>query len=155
MQSETTMQSEIKHSWFYPQSPEQVWEYLTNAELLSQWLMPNNFEPVVGHDFQFRTTPILSLSLDGIFQCKVLAIDPCKKLTYRWQAGPGNGAITLDTVVEWSLESKENGTALHLVHSGFKKENSDIFTGMYNGWLKNIDKMSEHLTANHHDNVTA
>jgi len=36
---------------------EKVWSALTDRQSLSQWLMPNNFEPRVGHKFEFRTKP--------------------------------------------------------------------------------------------------
>src|SRR5207244_262877 len=42
---------------FYPQSVGQVWAALTSADALAAWLMPNDFEPRVGHRFTFRTTP--------------------------------------------------------------------------------------------------
>ena len=149
------MQTEIKHTWSFNQSPEEVWKYLTKAELIAQWLMGNDFEPVVGHNFQFRTNPIPGLGLDGIFYCKVLEIVPFKKLTYSWKGGPGNGATTLDTVVVWTLESRDNGTELQLVHSGFKEENISIFTGMVDGWLKNIQKMVALLNTNNNANINA
>ena len=135
------MQTTIKHTWFLNHDPEKVWDYLTKAELMQQWLMKNNFQPVVGFDFEFRTNPIPSLDLDGIMYCKVLEIVPLKKLTYSWKAGPGNGVITLDTIAVWTLESKDNGTELKLIHSGFKKENISIFTGMHNGWNQNVQKI--------------
>ncbi len=149
------MQTEIKHTWFYNQPPEEVWKYLTKAELIAQWLMGNDFEPVMGHDFKFCTKPIPSLGLDGIFYCKVLEIVPFKKLTYSWKGGPGNGAITLDTVVIWTLEPKDNGTELQLVHSGYNEENISIFSSMDNGWLKNIQKIDELLNRNNNANTNA
>ena len=30
---------------------ERVWRALTDREALAQWLMPNDFEPVVGHSW--------------------------------------------------------------------------------------------------------
>ena len=47
------MQKEIRHQWFFPHPPEAIWEYLTDSELLSQWLMPNDFKPILGHRFMF------------------------------------------------------------------------------------------------------
>jgi len=139
------MQTEIKHKWFFNQPPEEIWEYLTKVELIAQWLMANDFEPVVGHDFKFCTNPIPSLGLDGNFYCKVLEIIPFKKLIYSWKGGPTNRKITLDTIVVWTLEPKDNGTELRLVHSGFKEENFSILTAMFDGWLKNIQKMLQRL----------
>lgn len=142
------MQTEIKNEWIYEQSPNEVWEYLTRADLIELWLMPNNFEPILGHEFEFRTKPIPSLDLDGIMHCKVLEIVPFRKLVYSWKAGPGNGVISLDTVVEWTLEKYGNGTKLLLKQSGFKATNVDIFIGMTDGWVKNIQKMIGHMLTN-------
>ena len=90
----------IKHELFFPKPPEVVWEYLTQPELIALWLMPNDFLPVLGHEFQFTTKPMPDLDLDGIFYCKVLEIIPFKKLSYSWKFGPGNGVLH-DSVVNW------------------------------------------------------
>jgi uncharacterized protein YndB with AHSA1/START domain len=135
------MQKEIRHEWIYEQSPNEVWEYLTQAELIALWLMPNNFKLIVGQEFQLKTNTMPALNLDGIFHCKVLEIVPFEKLIYSWKGGSGNGIFTLDTLVEWTLEPHENGTKLNLKHSGFKENNTDIFIGMTDGWLKKIEQM--------------
>jgi len=143
------MQTEITNQWVYEQSPKAVWEYLTNADLIALWLMPNNFEPVQGHEFQFRVNPIPSLDLDGIMHCQVLEIVPFQKLSYTWKAGPGNGVFTLDTIVEWTLEKQGNGTKLLLRQHGFNGNNLSIFAAMTKGWETNIQKMITHLNATH------
>ena len=148
------MQKEIKNEWVYDQSPNEVWEYLTKADLIALWLMPNDFKPVPGHEFQFRVKPIPSLELDGIMYCKVLEIDPFEKLVYSWKAGPGNGVFTLDTIVEWVLEKHGNGTRLLLKQSGFKEANLSIFMGMTQGWQTNVQKMINHLNAAHNANTS-
>jgi uncharacterized protein YndB with AHSA1/START domain len=135
------MQTTIKNTWFFNHPPEKVWDYLTKAELMQEWLMKNDFQPVLGCDFQFRTNPIPSLNLDGIFHCKVLEIVPLKKLTYSWKGGPDSATTTLDTLVVWTLEPKENGTELKLAQSGFKDENISIFSGMTGGWNQNVQKI--------------
>jgi uncharacterized protein YndB with AHSA1/START domain len=43
---------------FLPQPPGRVWQALTDSALLARWLMPNDFKPVVGHVFTFRTEPV-------------------------------------------------------------------------------------------------
>jgi uncharacterized protein YndB with AHSA1/START domain len=144
------MQTEIKHKWFYPNAPEDVWEYLTNAELIAEWLMPNDFQPIVGHKFQFYWRPVPEIDFDGNTYCTVLEIVPNKMLSYSWQCGPGNGKITLDTVVTWTLTVKENGTELLLHQTGFKeKENLAIYSAMYEGWLKHIKEIDEQINAQH------
>lgn len=136
----------ISHQFFFSHRPETVWEYLTKPELMALWLMKNDFQPIVGLDFQFRTNPIPALDFDGIFYCKVLEIVPYKKLSYSWRSGPGGGEITLDSVVVWKLQPKDKGTALFLEHNGFEKEeNLNFFNGLADGWTKKIHRIDELL----------
>ncbi len=41
----------------FPHPPEKLWRALTENPLITQWLMKNDFEPVVGRKFQFRSEP--------------------------------------------------------------------------------------------------
>jgi uncharacterized protein YndB with AHSA1/START domain len=134
------MNRSIKHTILYSHEPAIVWEYLTKSELIEQWLMKNNFEPKVGHEFQFRSKPIPSVDWDGVIYCKVLELIPLKKLSYSWKGGPGDGSINMDSVVEFTLTKKTNGTELSLVHSG-RVENVDIYSMMDKGWKENIEKI--------------
>ena len=150
------MTNSIQHTYFYTHPAEMVWEFLTQSELLTQWLMPNDFQPVLGHDFQFRTKPLPQFDFDGICYCKVLEIVPLKKLSYSWKGGPGNGQISLDSVVVWTLVEKDNGTELRLEHTGFKEiENLAIYKGMNEGWLKNMNKIADRLNTSKHGTATA
>ncbi|SMD18692.1 SRPBCC family protein [Pedobacter nyackensis] len=142
------MKKIIKHQFYFQHPQEIVWEYLTKAELMELWLMKNDFQPVLGHDFQFRTNPIPSLDFDGIFYCKVLEIIPFKKLSYSWSSGPGGGEINLDSVVVWQLQQADKGTEVFLEHSGFaKKENLDFYNGLNHGWVEKLNKIDELLNA--------
>ena len=138
------MQKTINHKIFFSQSPEEVWEYLTRPELIELWLMKTDLQPTVGHQFQFWTKPMPSHDFDGNVYCTVLEVMPFQKLSYSWKGGPGDGRITLDSVVAWTLVPKDNGTELQLVHSGFKEmENLFMYTIMNDGWLKNMNKIVE------------
>ena len=145
------MAASIKHQLFFPHPPAAVWEYLTNAELMDLWLMKNDFQPVAGHEFSFRTNPVPSLDFDGIVYCKVLEIEPFKKLSYSWKLGPGDGNINVDSVVRWELRPKDTGTELLLDHGGFAiLENAGIFNAMNDGWLKNMHKIADRLNEKNH-----
>ncbi len=138
------MSKSINHTIFFPNKPEVVWKYLTNSELMELWLMKNDFKPIVGREFQFRTNPIPKFNFDGIVYCKVLEIIPNKKLVYSWKGGPGNGVMTMDSIVVWTLQEKNNGAELNLDHSGVKGfEKLPIFNAMYEGWLENMQKIYE------------
>jgi uncharacterized protein YndB with AHSA1/START domain len=142
------MAASIKHQLFFPHPPAAVWEYLTSAELMELWLMKNNFQPIVGHEFQFRVNPIPSLDFDGIVYCEVLELVPLKKLSYSWKSGPGDGTINVDSVVRWELQSTDKGTELLLNHGDFTVlKNTGIFDAMDKGWLQNIHKIADRLNA--------
>ncbi len=149
------MKKIIQHQIFYPNPPGEVWDYLTVPELMQQWLMPNDFKPVMGHEFKFTTKPMPDFNFDGIFYCKVLEIEPLKKLTYSWNFGPGNGTLN-KSEVHWTLTGKNKGTELLLTHRGF--EGADmlpIFGAMDKGWLQNINKIQKLLNPETNGTTTA
>jgi len=100
---------------FLPYPPEHLWRVLTDSRALAEWLMPNDFEPRVGHRFTFRTDPVPGTEFDGIVTCEVLALEPPHLLRISWAGGPD-----LDTTVTWRLEPEGTGTRLFLDHEGFQ-----------------------------------
>lgn len=135
------MERDITIKWHFTHPPEQVWACLTNPELISLWLMKNDFKPVIGHRFNFHTKPIPKMGFDGIVYCEVIDIVPLKKLVYTWKGGPRPGEIKLDMVLYWTLTEKNGGTEVLLEHKGFKGFHNylaSIFMG--SGWKKGITK---------------
>ena len=57
-----------------PHPPEKIWRALTEAHLIEQWLMANDFEPRLGAEFMFRAKPMGDW--DGIVHCEVLQCAP-------------------------------------------------------------------------------
>jgi len=95
----------------YPDPVGVVWEALTDPKLLADWLMQNDFRAEVGHAFSFVTEP--APGFDGVVRCKVLEIEPERRLRYSWVGGGQ------DTQVTWELEPHGRGTRVTLTHSGF------------------------------------
>ena len=150
------MERDIKVKWFFPHPPEKVWECLTDPKLIDLWLMKNDFKPVVGHRFNFHTKPIPKMGFDGIVYCEVMDIVPLKKLVYTWKGGPRPGVIKLDTILVWTLETKNGGTEVLLEHKGFKGFGnylSSIFMG--NGWKKGITRAFARVLNNYVQGVAA
>lgn len=115
----------------YPYPPELLWKALTDSEALSQWLMKNDFEPRVGHKFQFHTDP--APGFDGTIDCEVLEVDEPRRLVFTWKGGP------IDTVVTFQLERVDEGTRLRLEHSGFKGPRAIMVSMILGkGWKKKI-----------------
>ena len=131
-----------------PQPPEKVWKALTTAELIGQWLMPNDFEPVVGKRFTFKTRPIGDW--DGVVQCEVLEVVPHRRLVYSWKGGAdsndsgSNYGSKLDSVVTWTLQPEGLGTRLRLVHTGFRSPQNDFaYDAMSPGWSRIMGRLGE------------
>ena len=130
-------------------SPERVWQALTDPELLAAWLMPNNIQAEIGYQFTFRTQPVPGW--DGIVHCEILEVAPLERLVYAWRGGSkkldGYGH-ELDTVVIWTLTPDgKGGTRLHLEHAGFDPD-SFAFRAMGQGWRGKVaGRISEVLAA--------
>jgi len=130
------MQRDIVHRFSYSHPPAVVWQYLTDAALLSQWLMPNDIKPVKGHRFTFQTKPLPKFGFDGTVHCEVLEVVPHQKLSYTWKGGTPQKTV-LDTVVVWTLTPTAHGTDVLLEHKGFKGMRNLIpFIAMNMGWKK-------------------
>lgn len=115
----------------YPHPPSRVWRALTDSAAIARWLMPNNFEPKVGHKFQFQTKP--RPGFDGLVQCEILELDPPRKLSYSWAGG------ALNTIVTFELEPVPEGTRLRLDHKGFQGFKGWMVSRiMASGWKSNI-----------------
>ena len=116
----------------FPHPPEKLWRALTDGPLLAQWMMKNDFEPVVGRRFQFRADPAPNWS--GIVDCEVLVVDPLQRLSYNW--GVGDPAGGLQWVVLWTLTPVEDGTHLRMEQSGFGPNQQAAYQGANYGWQK-------------------
>ena len=116
-----------------PHLPEKIWRALTEGSLIKEWLMENDFQPVVGHSFQFRSTP--APGWNGIIDSQVLVIEPNKKLSYSW------GALGLESVVTWTLTPIDAGTHVRMEHSGFGHDQEAAYKGATYGWQKFIGNM--------------
>jgi len=107
-----------------------VWTAIADSDALADWLMPNDFQPVLGHTFTFRTKP--APGFDGIVYAKVLDIAPPERLVLAWNGGPLDTTVTFDLVAVTETE-----TRLTLIHEGFQGFSNllpRIFLGM--GWKK-------------------
>ena len=108
--------------------PEQIWRALTQPQLIEEWLMKNDFKPVVGHSFSLRADPQPNWS--GVIDCEVLAVEPNKALSYTW------GTLGLKTVVTLTLTPTGTGTHLRMEQSGFTRDRPQNYAGAKYGWQK-------------------
>jgi uncharacterized protein YndB with AHSA1/START domain len=113
--------------------PEKVWRALTESNLMEQWLLKNDFKPVPGHSFKLRREP--KANWDGVIDARVLAVEPCRTLSYTW------GALGLETVITWTLTPTAAGTHLRMEQSGFGPGQEAAYKGARYGWQSMINSL--------------
>jgi uncharacterized protein YndB with AHSA1/START domain len=104
-----------------PHPPEKIWRALTQSDLIGEWLMKNDFQPVAGHHFTLRADW-------GAVECEVRTVEPNKELSYTW------AAYGLESVVTWTLTPTSEGTHVRMEHAGFRKEQNAAYHGATHGW---------------------
>ena len=112
--------------------PEKIWRALTQPHLIEEWLMKNDFKPVVGHRFNLRADP--QPGWNGVVDCEVLVVEPNKTLSYTWSSGEADLAIK--SVVTLSLMPKGAGTLLRMEQTGFRPDQPQNYQGAKYGWQR-------------------
>ena len=122
--------------------PEKLWRALTQPHLIEEWLMKNDFQPVVGHGFNLRG------EWGGVLDCEVLTVEPNKTLAYTWNFANDDAAYALQSVVTFTLTPTSAGTHLRMEQAGFRPDQKKAFGGAHAGWksfFANLDQVLDRL----------
>jgi uncharacterized protein YndB with AHSA1/START domain len=122
-----------------PHPPEKIWRALTQPHLIAEWLMKNDFEPVVGHRFNLHG------EWGGVLDCEVLTIEPNKTLSYTWNFAHDDAAYNLKSVVTFTLTPTGAGTRLRMEQVGFRPDQKQAFGGARVGWQQFFTKLEQVL----------
>lgn len=141
----------IEKSVFYPFPPASVWIALTDPRALAEWLMPNDFQPVVGHTFRFHVDPMPGFS--GVSECRVLEVEAPRRLVYDWTVLPKNPAAARPPamLLTWTLEAEGTGTRLHLHQTGVEALNWWWRLSMNHGWKRMLERLLPRVLGNVRD----
>jgi uncharacterized protein YndB with AHSA1/START domain len=120
-----------------PYPVEKIWRALTQPHLIEEWLMKNDFKPVVGRQFSLRMDP--QPGWNGVIDCQVLVVEPNKTLSYSW------GTLGLETAVTFTLTSTPMGTHLRVEQSGFRPDRPQNYQGAKYGWQKFLANLEQVL----------
>ncbi|GAE30356.1 SRPBCC family protein [Halalkalibacter hemicellulosilyticus] len=126
---------DIKQTVIFEAHIQKVWDTVSTSEGIESWFMPNDFQPIVGHEFHVQ-------SPFGPSPCKVLEVDEPNKLSFSWD--------TDGWIISFLLKDLGNKTEFTLIHSGWKspdtivpksgEKNSIIRERMDNGWVELVNK---------------
>lgn len=115
-----------------PFPPEKIWRALTQQHLIEEWLMKNDFKPVMGHQFTLRGDW-------GSVACEVFEIEPNKSLSYSW------GALGLGSTVTFTLTPTSTGTHLRMEQAGFRPDQKQAYHGARFGWQRFLANLEDVL----------
>ena len=128
MSETVTLDRDLRHP------PEKVWRALTQAPLISDWLMPTDFVAEVGHTFKFQSQPNPP-RWDGIIHGEVKAVEPLSRLVYTWST------MGLELLVTLTLTPSGDGTHLRMEQSGFPDTTGPYYQGAIYGWQMFLGKL--------------
>ena len=117
--------------------PEKLWRALTQPHLIAEWLMQNDFQPVMGHHFKLRG------EWGGVLDCTVLVLEPNRTLSYSWDHAHDDAAFSLKSVVTFTLAPTAAGTHLRMEQVGFRPDQKQAFGGAKMGWQKFLEKLEQ------------
>ena len=123
-----------------PFPPEKIWRALTQPHLIEEWLMKNDFAPVVGHRFNLRG------EWGGVLDCEVLVVEPNKSLSYTRNFAHEDAAFALQSVVTMTLTPTRTGTLLRMVQEGFRPHQKQAYGGAKAGWNEFFNRLQSLLT---------
>ncbi|RYX82871.1 SRPBCC domain-containing protein [bacterium] len=140
------MNKTIRREIVIPKPPEKVWQAITERDTLAEWMYPNDFEPLIGHQFTFSVPANLKAGFDGLtVRCEVLECDPPSQLAFSWSVG---GPV-VNTRVSFRLEPEGDGTRVFFEHSGFdvsQLRGNQAVRGAEFGWDKMLGQLADITT---------
>jgi uncharacterized protein YndB with AHSA1/START domain len=130
---------DLRFEVVYPRRMEDVWHALTDPGALGSWLMENDFKPLPGHRFHFRSKS--RFGFERLIPCEVLVVDEPRLLSWSW----GDEG----SVVTFRLVAIPEGTRLTLEHTGLKGARGIALAWILShGWVHKIEQKLPAVLAN-------
>jgi len=140
MENQTQTLPDIRYTLVYNAPISKVWNAVATSEGLAAWFMPNDMEPVEGHEFY------LNAGQFGMSPCKVTKVDPPNSLSFNWGK---------DWTLTFELKEVDGKTEFTLIHSGwdankvteFGAPHTPIRENMNQGWAGLVQKLKANVEA--------
>lgn len=138
----------LRREAFYPHPITDVWTALTDPAAIAEWLMPNNFVAEAGRTFRFHVDG--SWWFSGVTECRVLEVDPPRRLAYTWQIVPGKEGERRHEpmTLVWTLAAENDGTRLVLEQDGLEHISWWYRKAMGMGWGRMLHTLLPRVLGN-------
>jgi uncharacterized protein YndB with AHSA1/START domain len=129
---------DIQHTSVFNAPINKVWNAVATSEGLAAWFMPNDFQPVSGHEFH------LNAGHFGMSPCQVTEVDPPHRLSFNWGK---------DWNITFELKDLDGQTEVTLIHSGwdadqvteFGEPHTIVRKRMDQGWARLCQKLGSYV----------
>jgi uncharacterized protein YndB with AHSA1/START domain len=120
---------DIRRTFVFNARIQKVWDAVATSEGMAAWFMPNDFQPVPGHEFY------LNAGQFGMSPCKVTEVDPPNRVSFNWGK---------DWTLTFELKQLDGKTEFTMIHSGwdvntvteFGAPHAAVRENMDQGWAK-------------------
>ena len=147
----TTVTDRIEKTVIVKAPRSHVWRAISDAKLFGQW-----FKVQLDGEFKAGTTINGTITYPGYegltLEMVVERIEPERFFSYRWHPGDPRHDYRAEpmTLVEFTLEEAEGGTALTIVESGFDRiplaRRTEAFRMNTEGWGGQIKNLERHVS---------
>lgn len=119
-----------------PFPPERVWRALATPHLIAEWLSmrAEGFDATPGRRFALKGDW-------GGVDCEVLASDPPRTMTWRWDHPHDDPAYALRSTVTFTLTPTDGGTRLRMEQAGFRPDQRQALAGAAGGWRQHLERL--------------
>jgi uncharacterized protein YndB with AHSA1/START domain len=129
------MKNAVRLEAFYPHPPDKVWDALTDAKAIGEWLMPTDLQPLIGFRFRFQ------IADGGTIKGKVTDVERGRLLAYTWEDEDGQPSL-----VAWQLTPKDGGTEVRLEHVQLEEpEVNCLVIETHVNWLQALRRLRQLL----------
>lgn len=131
------MTENIEKAFFINAAPKRVFQALTEKEDLERWFLAKaevDLRPAGALRFEWAP--------EAVEVGKILTLEPSHRLSYSWEAlSPG------PTTVTFELGEENNGTQLHLFHTGIGEGESwkSYHAAVNSGWDVHLQNLTSWL----------
>ena len=109
---ESRQERSVTFEWDLPDVPEKVWRALTDAEIVAEWLGPNDLCAERGAKFTVHDPWVGEAPVE----CEVLSVDPGRSIVFGWRDEEAR-RDRLASTVTFELDGTDaGGTHLRIVH---------------------------------------
>jgi uncharacterized protein YndB with AHSA1/START domain len=117
--------ADVVADFFYPHSPERVWNVLVDPDVMGDWFVEQaGFRAAAGTRYRLMDLPVPIANYSGNIACEVLVATPNEMLAISWWDTKLPAPVAWRTA--WTLCAVPNGTRVLLSRPAFSSDDPAV-----------------------------